>query len=160
MRAWHRLGYIWAILFALQAGSLFGGEMSVQVKETQLRSIPSYLGKPAGTVNYGDRLSVLEKKSGWCRVQSSVGSGWIHESALTAKTIKVASSGQDISRTASSDELALAGKGFNSDVEAEFKNRNDEIDFTWVDRMESFKVDEAATRAFFEEGGLGVEDVP
>ena len=53
---------------------------------------------------------------------------------------------------ASGDELALAGKGFNSDVEAAFKAGNKEIDFTWVNRMEKMKVSPAAVEKFLRQG--------
>jgi hypothetical protein len=41
--------------------------------------------------------------------------GWLHQSALTKKTISMKAGGQDVATAASGDELALAGKGFNSD---------------------------------------------
>ena len=55
---------------------------------------------------------------------------------------------------ASGDELALAGKGFNSDVEAEFKRRNSEIDFDWVDRMEKISISSEQMQAFLKAGGV------
>jgi hypothetical protein len=44
----------------------------------------------------------------------------MHESALSAKRVKMQAGGT-AKTGATSDELALAGKGFNKDVEAQFK---------------------------------------
>ena len=45
--------------------------------------------------------------------------GWIHQSALTSKQI-VMNSGAAVSSSANSQEIALAGKGFNEDVERQY----------------------------------------
>jgi hypothetical protein len=45
----------------------------------------------------------------------------MHSSALTKKKLKLAAGEADAATTVSSEEQALAGKGFNSDVEAKFK---------------------------------------
>ncbi len=129
--------------------------LNVQVQEAQLRGTPSFLGKPVATVAYGDRVSVLASQGDWRQVRSAKGSsGWLHQSALTAKTIKLKAGAQDVARTASGEELALAGKGFNSDVEADFKGKNPKIDFAWIDRMEQIKVSATEAGAFLKEGGV------
>jgi hypothetical protein len=94
------------------------------------------------TVSYGDRLDVLETRGTWTQaspVESDV-KGWIHASALTRKRIVLKSGEEDAALAASSGELALAGKGFNSAVEAEFKTKNKTISFEWVDRMEKIVI--------------------
>lgn len=129
--------------------------MSVQVKNGQLRATPSFLGQLVAPLNYGDRLQVLEQQGDWSKVTAPNGqSGWVHTSALT-KTKIVMKAGSDTVQTgASGDELALAGKGFNSDVEADFKAKNRNIDFTWVDKMEKIKVASEAMQKFLTEGGI------
>ena len=78
----------------------------------------------------------------------------MHTSALSAKRI-VLVAGQEEARTAASnDELALAGKGFNADVEAAFKARNKAIDFSWIDRMEAMRIAPSALQAFLRAGAL------
>jgi len=129
-------------------------KMSVQVREGKLRSAPSYLSKVVTTLDYTARVIVLEKKGIWMKVQTPGGqaTGWIHSSALTKKKLKMKADEEEGALGVSSDEQALAGKGFNSDVEAEFKTRNKDIDFTWVDKMESIKVSLAEMQAFLEKG--------
>lgn len=129
--------------------------MQVQVRETQLRATPSFLGKIITTSAYGDQVDVRETRDAWSQVTLADGqTGWMHTSALTTKTIRLQVGETAAATAASSDELALAGKGFNSDVEAEFKRRNREIDFKWVDRMEKMDVSAEEMRTFLGRGGL------
>ena len=54
----------------------------------------------------------------------------------------------------SSDEVALAGKGFTPEVETGYRAKHPEMDFAQVDKIESFKVDPATLQAFIKEGDL------
>ncbi|HAK96764.1 MAG TPA: SH3 domain-containing protein [Planctomycetes bacterium] len=144
-------------LAALAAGACTAGAatMSVQVKSGQLRATPSFLGRVVAPLSYGDRVEILETKNPWMRVAGPRGQrGWVHGSALTEKKIAMASGSRDAQTGASSDELALASKGFNSDVEADFKAKHRNVDFTWVDRMEKWKAAPEAMQAFLKDGGL------
>ncbi len=128
--------------------------MSVQVKKGQIRLTPSFLGRIVALLSYGDRVYVLEQKGSWTKVGLSKGisDGWIHSSALTRKKIILKAGAQDVQTAASSDELALAGKGFNQQVESEFRAKNPNLDFTWVDRMEKFVVSEKQMKKFLKKG--------
>ena len=130
--------------------------MSVQVKDGKLRAAPSFLGKIVATVSYGDRVELKEEKGAWSRVGFTGGGaeGWIHTSALTRKKIILKAGASDVSQTASSEEIALAGKGFNKQVEGEFKTKNPNLDFTWVDRMEKIVVSQEQMQRFLKEGEL------
>ncbi|HEY8240679.1 MAG TPA: SH3 domain-containing protein [Kiritimatiellia bacterium] len=129
--------------------------MNVQVKTGQLRTTPAFLGKISADLAYGDQVTVLKAQGEWMQVQSKSGQvGWIHQSALTKKKIKLSAGTQTAQTAASGEELALAGKGFNSDVEAQFKSQNKNIDFSWIDRMEKIKVAPQDAMAFLKEGGV------
>ena len=130
--------------------------MSVQVKTGHLRAAPSFLGKIVMTVSYGERVEVREEKGAWSRVvlPGGKGEGWVHASALTPKKIVLKAGASDVSQLATSDEIALAGKGFNKQVEGEFKAKNPDLDFTWVDRMEKIVVTQEQMRRFLKEGAL------
>jgi len=98
-------------------------------------------------------VTVLQARGDWRQVQAAGGpTGWLHQSALTKKVISMKAGAQDVATAASGDELALAGKGFNSDVEADFKNKNKDIDFTWIDRMEKIKVSMDEITRFLNDG--------
>jgi hypothetical protein len=60
---------------------------------------------------------------------------------------------ENVQQSASSGEVALAGKGFNEQVEAEYKQQND-LDYTMVDRMEQFTVSIDEVVLFVEQGEL------
>jgi uncharacterized protein YgiM (DUF1202 family) len=153
-KRWFALG-----LMALAATTLAEGPMtSVQVRTGQMRATPSFLGKLVCPINYGDRLQVLEQQGDWSKVATPGGqTGWVHSSALTKKKIVMKAGGQDAHVAASGEELTLAGKGFNSDVEAAFKAKNQAIDFAWVDRMERIKVATESMQQFLKEGGIQTE---
>jgi hypothetical protein len=130
--------------------------MSIQVRETQIRATPDYFGKIIGKATYGDQAIIEGKKEGWKKVRLKKGgkTGWINSSALSEKEIKMAAGDRGVKEAASSSELQLAGKGFNPEVEKEFKSRNKEIDFRWVDKMEKIRITEAEKQKFAQEGGL------
>ena len=54
----------------------------------------------------------------------------------------------------SSDEVALAGKGFTPEVESSYRSKHPEMNFAEVDKIESFKVDPASLQTFIKEGDL------
>lgn len=128
--------------------------MNLQVRKGDLRRSPSYLSAIVGTATYGDRFTVAEIRGAWSRVTAVEGglSGWLHSSALTRKKIKLTAGETDAQVAASSGELALAGKGFNSDVEDQFKEQNRQANFTAVDLIETIRVSARQIRAFLKAG--------
>ena len=130
--------------------------MSLQVRTSDLRSTPSFLGKIVGTAAYGDRFTVEETRGAWSRVKAEEGirSGWLHRSALTKKKVKLKAGEKDADVAASSGELALAGKGFNSDVEAQFKAQNAEANFAAIDIIEAIRVTTREVQKFLKTGGV------
>jgi len=141
-----------AMCVALAAASQI---MSVQVKNGQIRKSPSFLGDVLATANYGEQVEVTAQQGAWMQVRKTGGvAGWMHQSALTRKPIVMNSGGAPVATGASGDELALAGKGFNADVEAKFRAENKMLDYATVDRMERQKVSPQDIRGFLIEGGL------
>jgi uncharacterized protein YgiM (DUF1202 family) len=132
--------------------------LSVQVKECQLRSKPTFLGGVITQLKYGDRVAVDHEQNDWVKVSPVKGnSGWVHVSALSEKEIILNPNSQDIKEAASNDEIALAGKGFNKQVEEKFKQDNQNMDFTWVDRMEQIVISNKARQDFISQGGLRIK---
>jgi hypothetical protein len=133
-----------------------GKQMYVQIKETQVRATPSFMGKILGVpLAYGDRVTVLAEQNGWARISlpSGKGEGWVNLSALTKKRVVLKSGGENVGTGASSGEVALAGKGFNQEVENKYK-QDKNLDYSWVDKMETFTVSSEQVLAFLEQGGL------
>ena len=133
--------------------------MSVQVKKCQLRNKPSFLGKIVINLKYADQVTVKQEDKNWYEVVpvNNKNGGWVHVSALSTKKIVLQDGSKDVENAASSDELALAGKGFNEQVENDFKKKNKNADFTWVDKMEKIVISSKEMQTFLKEGGLNVE---
>lgn len=127
--------------------------MSVQVKETKVRATPTFMGKILATLVYGDRVKVLEEQRGWFKVEAPSGNGWVSSSALSKKRIVLQAGAKDVETGASSSEVALAGKGFNEQVEDQYK-KDTKLDYTWVDRMETFVYLPNDLISFLQAGGL------
>jgi len=136
---------------AIAAGKI----MNVQIGKGELRASPSSLAAITVPVKYGDKLTVVEEKNKWNKVTTADGKeGWIHSSALTTDKIELAAVGQDAKTGASSGEMALAGKGFTPQVEAQYKAKHSDIDFTWIDKMAKMKVSSEEVLGFLKEGGI------
>lgn len=146
------LSSLFVCAFGLPLFSATQALLSVQVKEGQLRSAPSFLGSVIAALAYGDRVELVEDKGAWKQVAIRKLKGWMHMSALTAKKVVLQAGAADVQTSATGSELALAGKGFNARVEAEFRSKNKEIDYTWVDRMEALAVKPDQMQAFLKQG--------
>jgi hypothetical protein len=146
---------ILAAALLLAAAAVFSAPMSVIVKETQIRATPSYMGKILAPARYGDRLEVLEKQSGWAKVSlpAGKGQGWVHLSALSTKQVALKAGDAAAAGGASSGEVALAGKGFNKEVEAQYRDET-QLDYAWIDRMEGYRVSAEEIQVFLRDGGL------
>lgn len=145
------------ILVTAASGLWAGDMMSVKVESTRLMPRPSYGGAPIAQLSYTDRVEVLDDSRGWNQVRTADGeTGWVHGSALSRKEIAYSSSG-NVSSGASSEEVALAGKGFNPEVEAQYK-ADTELDFSWVDTMAAWSIQVEDLVGFLEDGSLeGIE---
>ena len=150
--------FLLAVAGIFSAGLVLGGSMlSVQVRDGQVRATPSFLGKVIGTLHYGDRVTVLSTNGDWNQVSTVRVRGWMHHSSLTKSNISLQSGRNNAPLAASNDELALAGKGFNKQVESAFKAQNPKMDYAWVDRMENMKVSPEEMANFLDQGGLTPE---
>jgi Bacterial SH3 domain len=150
-----------AACLVLASASAFADpqQMSVQVQQVKVRATPGFLGKIVGTLAYGDRVSILPQPAGapqsWRKIsmpQKGV-TGWVNLSALTEKEIKLQAGSETVQTGASSGEVALASKGFNENVEKEYKAEG-HVDYTWVDRMETYNPTDQQVAAFLQAGGL------
>ncbi len=128
--------------------------MSVQVKEGQVRTSPSFLAAILGKLAYGERVSVLKDNGGWMKILDSNSgvSGWMHSSALTTKKIILKAGKKDVAISATSNEYALAGKGFNKQVENQYRKDNPSLDFSWVDKMGRYRVSSKQMQQFLATG--------
>ncbi|KPJ49446.1 hypothetical protein AMJ40_05450 [candidate division TA06 bacterium DG_26] len=137
------------------AGLVVAQTITIKVKETRVRSSPRFYAKSIYDAKSGDRLQKIGELQGWYKVVTPDGeTGWVHSSAVETRKLEL-SSGEWVEQEASPDEVALAGKGFNEEVEAEYRKTHQELDYTLVDRMEKIEVTDSEMLEFLREGRLG-----
>lgn len=125
----------------------------VQVQQSSLRVSPSQLASVVVKVKLNDVLTVIEDKDAWKKVSTPDGkTGWITKAAVSDKKAKMSSGGQDLTGGVAMNEQAGAAKGFSSDVEKQFKDKNKDVDFTWVDKMGAIKVTPEEMKEFLDKG--------
>lgn len=156
---------LFLILFCGVSSPVFSADgvfLTLQIKQGQLRSTPSFLGRVTSTLTYGSKVKVVEDKGAWKKVSVRNTTGWIHESALTTKAIVMRSGKENVATEASQGEIVLAGKGFNSKVEAQFRSKDNSRYYTWVDKMEAQSVKPTQMQNFLKQGQVAVpqETVP
>ena len=143
-------------VFALEVGD----EPAVSVREAELRSAPGFLARIIGQLDYGEAVAVLEIRGDWVRVRvaDTGDEGWFHiTSVAPAGDLRLERADGSTSGGATSREIALAGRGFNEQVEAQYKSEKG-LDFTLVDEMEEYGTPIEDLVAFFADAGLMVED--
>lgn len=143
-----------ACLAAMAA--MAAGGVNVQVRDGQLRSAPSFLGRIVGQVAYGQAVTVAESQGDWSRVAAGPVSGWIHASALTTADLGLKSGSGGAPSSVTEQEMALAGKGFNAQVEKQYRGANGG-DYAGVDRMERQGLPTERLMAFLKQGGISPE---
>ena len=130
------------------------GSMNVQMRKVIVRAAPSYLSGNVGTLTYGTKVNVVGKEGNWCQIDSP--SGWLPKNTLTKMNVKVNPDQSFAKGGASRDEVALAGQGFNPQVEAKYRKDNPQLAsaFASVNRVETFGATEAELKNFRRTGQL------
>ena len=132
-----------------------GGTLFVAAKSVALKSSTGFFARTLATLNYGAQVTVLQVNGKWVEVYSvsnTAQRGWTASANLTAKRIVAGTA-----NTASAKEVALAGKGFNQDVENNYKTKSG-INYADVDRTESQSVSEEELYQFLVDGHLFLGD--
>lgn len=128
---------------------------SVTVKQAAVKKSPRIFSATVATLEYADQVEVLERARGWTRVGLPDGkSGWLRDAHLNKPELALQAGTQKVAVAASDSELTLAGKGFDSTVENNYRQQNAEVDYTWIDRMESYRAGDGELNRFLQQGGL------
>jgi hypothetical protein len=143
----------WILLLAaaLGASAALAATITVLVQQTAVRKRPQFFAPATATAKLGDTFEADGPDGGWYKTAS----GYIHESAVSSKKIKL-SAGSTVAGggSATAEEVTLAGKGFNSQVEKSYGAQNASANFAAVDAMERRSVPESAVLEFLRAGGL------
>ena len=146
------------IVFALMliiSGALFaqiskGGTAWVSSKTAALKSSTWFFASTKGTLQAGDQVTVLQVSGNNAEVRSvknSALTGWTSVSNLSARQIVASGTG------ASASEVALAGKGFNQEVENAYKS-DGAYNFDDVDKTEAVNISQEELYEFMTDGRL------
>jgi uncharacterized protein YgiM (DUF1202 family) len=149
---------IFGLIMVSAAAAQFsrGSTAYVAAKTAQLKSSTGFFAGSRGSLAYGDQVTVLQVKGKWAEVRSAAQSslsGWTSSSNLTAKRVTAGSA----SNSASSGEIALAGKGFSEEVENAYKAEGN-LNYADVDKTETQVVSEQELYDFLTEGRLFLGD--
>jgi hypothetical protein len=145
---------IFAVLIILVT-FLIAENLYVKVQSARLRKEPKFYAATIVFLKAGESVAKLSSQAGWYLVQTAGGiKGWLHSSAVQSKKVDLVTMDKSLKAKASAEEVALASKGFNEQVEQEYKARHKDISFAWVDRMLTIKVSPEQLRKFLKEGKL------
>ena len=148
------------LALALLGPAICWGEvLKVTQPNQSLYPDPDFASTAVAPLPVGAEVNVERQAGDWYKVEYQGKTGWINRQAFpppaTGSKFSLGGllTGTPVKQT-SSDEVALAGKGFTPEVESGYRSKHPEMDFAQVDKIESLKVDSATLQAFIKEGDL------
>ncbi|WP_321492016.1 SH3 domain-containing protein [uncultured Desulfobacter sp.] len=126
----------------------------IQVKSADIRSAPSFLSQRRFRVAYTNKVTLLETRGSWANVSYHGNAGWVHQSAISTRVITLDPNAATARAQVSDDEISLAGKGFNKEVENTYRDTHGDAGFSDVDKAEAIRLDPASLAKFMKAGGL------
>ena len=127
----------------------------IKVQTTQLRAKPQFFAPGVAALKAGDTLTKVAEASGWMQVRTAAGTaGWIHGSAVAPPGTQVFAGAGDMKTQATANEVVLAGKGFNKQIEDGYRAKNAGVSYAWVDRMVQQRIATAQIEDFLKRGRL------
>ena len=127
--------------------------VTVMVKKASVRRDRQFYAPAIAEAQLGESFKVQERASGWVKVGTKSGDGWLHETSVTAKKVAVSSAGP-AGGTVDDRDVANASKGFNPQVESAYRKKNPTANFAAVDRMEKLEANDSAVQSFVAEGNI------
>jgi hypothetical protein len=145
------------VAFGIAITSAIAAEtVKVITKENAIRSSCRFFAPVVTKVQYNDKLEVLSQEGDWLRVRFNGMEGCIHKSAVQEQKVTLSALNLGEGSSATEDEVSLAGKGFNPEVEEAYQNENPEVSFETVDRIESYSLSDQEQVVFIEKGELNL----
>ncbi len=132
-----------------------GDVLTVTRKTTKLRAQKRSFAPAIADLVEGDKLTFEKKDGAWLAVKFGQKAGFVHQTDVSTNP-DVRLSGQGVRETYSTSETAAAKKGFNPQVEKQYRTNNPNLERTFklLDQLEAAGVPEADLRAFLVEGKL------
>jgi len=133
----------------------FAEPLTVITKENAIREYCKFFAPVKAGVKYNDKLDMLSQQGDWFKVRFMKVEGCIHKSAVESKTASIVNLPMSKSSgRVSESEAALAGKGFNPQVEASYRAKHPGMKYNLVDKVESINVPDKDLVLFMSNGGL------
>lgn len=140
------------IVFMLCLGAA-AETVQVTTRDNAVRGECRFFAPVKLKVSLGDELTVKGHKGDWLQVSAKGVNGCIHKSAVESRTF-TASGRKGAGSGTSADEVSLAGKGFNPQVEAGYRKSGKNLNYAAVDEISKFAVSEKSLETFVQQGGL------
>lgn len=136
-----------------------GATLTVTRKTTKLRAQRKLFAPVVAELHEGDKVAFAQRDGAWLAVTASEQKGWLHESDVTSNR-DVRLSGEGVRETYSTSETSAARKGFNPQVERNYRTNNPDLEaaFRLVDRLQARATPEAEVQSFLQAGGLAKEN--
>lgn len=146
------------MLFVLFTGTIYAkaNYMYVSAQKISIKAKASLMAADVGQLNYGDKVILVKIKGNWALIETTDDlniAGWVNMNTVTNRKINAATK-----ITTDADEITLAGKGFNSSIEARYEDEYD-LPFDEVDEMEKNEISFDETVDFIKQGKLFLEGV-
>ncbi len=143
----------------LMPGASWGEVLKVAQPNQSIYPDPDFSSTPVASVPAGAEVNVETQAGDWYKVEYQGKTGWLNRQAFgrpqasSGFSLPGLLTGKPVKET-SSDEVALAGKGFTPEVENSYRSKHPEMNFAQVDKIESFSVPPATLQGFIKEGEL------
>ena len=136
------------------ASVALGATVKVITQEAMIRTDKRFFSPALVRAPFGAALQELGREGDWFRVNYQGKEGWIHKSAVQEQKFQLSSLAGGQAEEASRDEVALAGKGFNPEVEKAFRDKNPKMRYDLVNQVQAYRVEEQQLQAFIRTGNL------
>lgn len=143
-----------AALTALAVGTAWAGSgrLTVVVEQAKVRKSPQFYAAAIGSLAYGDSVEPARSQDGWHQVAVAGRRGWVHSSALSRRRAAAKGGSWSGEAQSSEEEISLAGKGFNEQVESSYRGERQDLDYEAVERMVQRRIPEEIMLKFMASG--------
>ena len=142
------------LFLAVMSSVALAASVRVITQEGMIRKDRRFFSPPVIRAPYGSVLEEKGRQGGWLLVNYRRKEGWIHKSAVQGQKFETTSLASGRAQESSQDEIAIAGKGFTPEVEKAFREKNPNMRYDQVNKVENFNLDEQRIQSFIRAGGL------
>ncbi len=110
--------------------STYANDGYISIKKAFVLEKPNLFAKKVAELDYGEKVTLLEKKGAYYKIKFGHIQGWLHKSSFTSNKIVILGKTK---KQASASEITAATKGFNEIVEKNYKLEHKELRFDLLD---------------------------